>query len=320
MKVTPMELAALRRLVTIFTIFVLLLLSAGAHSTAAGFSPHQGDYFRYSETTDLGNGTGNYAGYTEHQTVNGSEKVTGVSGTTVSMNYAYTYDWSNSSGATKTGASSGLYTFSSSTFLYVNGTDNETSFGSISYVNPSVWFAMNNSLPVGANFTMLNTQMKILATNATVFVPTQNETVRAIIAYGSGSYERNDSYGKFNAGYTWTAWFDPSTGYIIGYNYYEWDTNSDGDGFSYVDNLYVTNSSYALTVTTTTPPGTTTLGPPVVTTVNLPSTTSSTSSSSSQTPLLEYAVIVVVVVIVIAVAAFAFLRGRKPPTITGTQS
>src|SRR5208283_5138114 len=69
----------------------------------------------------------------------------------------------------------------------------------------------------------------------------------AISAQGSSNYLRNDQYGMFTAEYTWNAYFDPSSGYIIGYDYVEHDTNSSGTGFSYTNDLYVTSTSYPLT-------------------------------------------------------------------------
>lgn len=297
-----MELAALRRSAAITVIIMLVLLFV--HFTPVlAFSPHQGDYFKYSETTNLGNGTGSYAGYSEHQTVNGGENVTGASGNIVSMNYEYTYNWSNSSGTSVSGSSGGPFTFSDATFHYVNGTDNETSFGGVKYVNPSVWFAMNNSLPVGSNFTMLNTEMRILSTNASVFVPTQSAIVNAIFAQGTGSYERNDVYGEFNAPYIWSSWFDPSTGYIIGYSYVEHDTNSsNGEGFSYTDTLYVTQSSYPLTVLT--------LSSQIGGTTGPLSTSTTSASSASQISLYDYAAVIVVIIAVIGITV-VMRRDRK---------
>ena len=71
---------------------------------------------------------------------------------------ATTYSWSNSTGTTETGNPSGDFTFSSLTFLYVNGTDDQTG-----YVNPTVWFCMDNSIPVGGTFSLLNTEMTVMS-------------------------------------------------------------------------------------------------------------------------------------------------------------
>jgi hypothetical protein len=310
MRGTIMELVALRRSIIFLVAFLLLLTLAIRSTTAsAAFSPHQGDFFQYSETTDLGNGTGNYNGYTEHQDVSGGENVTGVSGNTVSMNYRYSYDWSNSSGSTLTGNKGGPYTFSDTTFLYINGTDNESSFGGIKYVNPSVWFAMNNSLPIGANFTLLNTEMTIQSSNYPFYLPSENKTIVTIFAKGDGSYQRNDVYGQFTATFTWNAWYDPTTGYIVGYNYVEHDTNPSGDGFDYTDKLYVTATSYSLAAIVVT-----TL-PPQLTTQSLTTTSSSSSTSSAPTAAIPTEAITIFIVVVIVliglVVVLAVSRRRR---------
>jgi len=346
MKATITELVGLRKSVSILISLAILLSVAAIHSIpiSAAFSPHQDDFFKYNETSNLGNGTGNYAGYTEHQTATGGENVTGVSGNTISMNYDYSYDWSNSSGSTLTGKRGGPYAFSESSFLYVSGSDNESSFGGAKYVNPTVWFAMNNSLPVGANFTVLATPIKIISENTNVFLPTQNQDVYGVIfAQGGGSYQRNDVYGQFSASYTWSAWYDQNTGYIVGYNYVEHDTNPNGDGFDYTDKLYVTSTSYPLTYGLPTIPisesttnsttstifstFTTSTSTATIPTTSAPPTSSSTvisaETSSTQTPFLDYAIVIVAVVV--ALVVIVFLRRRDTSlsasaTSSGTQT
>src|SRR5260370_8322357 len=54
--------------------------------------------------------------------------------------------------------------------------------------------------------------------------------------------------------YCWSSYFDPSTGYIIGYNWLEQDSDSSGNSFTYTENLYVTATSYLL-ATAAAPPG-----------------------------------------------------------------
>jgi len=331
MRRTLTELAGLRKAVVLLLLFLFLSLTT-MRSASAAFSPKQGDFFRYTEMINLGNGTGNYLGYTENENATGGENVTGVSGSIVSMNYGYSYTWHNSSGTTLTGSSGGPYTFSDTTFLYVNGSDNETSFGGIKYTDPAVWFAMNSSLPAGSNFTILNSQLKIVSRNATVFVPTQSVIVSAILAQGSGSYQRNDIYGEFNAAYSWSVWYDPSTGYIIGYNYVEHDTNATGDGFTYSDKLYVSASSYPLSVLTLSTHGETTV--PVTTTVSTPSISSSTSPIStvtlvsestatitatqtqSQTSLYYGIVGIAISAVLLVIVLLDFMRRRRSSTTT----
>ena len=119
-----------------------------------------GDRFSYYEVETLGNGTGSYTGYSEQTSVNGTEMMNGISGVgIVSANYSNSWTWSNTTN-TETGGSSGNFTFSSVTFLYVNGTDGQTG-----YVNPSVWFCLNNSIPAGSSFFLLNTEMTVESKN-----------------------------------------------------------------------------------------------------------------------------------------------------------
>lgn len=272
---------------------IVILLSAAMSLalvplSAAAYSPHQGDHFGYSETINLGNGTGSYAGYSEHETVEGSESVTGVEGAIVSTSYSYAYSWSNRTGGTNQGTNSGAYTWSSNTFLYVNGTDDQTG-----YVNPSVWFAMDNSISKGGTFYLLNTLMTVVSTNYSYYLPSLGKVVSTIFAQGVSNYNRNDAYGRFTATYTWDAYFDPSSGYIVGYNYAEHDTNSSGTGFDYADSLYVTSTSYLLTVlagNTTTP------------------------AASAGTDWTQYAAIVVLAAIVIAIVGILISRrGKRKP-------
>ncbi len=233
---------------SLFLIIVLsLFIAASPVIAAATYVPHQGDHFNYHEVESLGSGTGSYSGYTEQTVVDGKETMNSVDASgVVSASYDYSWTYSNSSSSsTETGSQSGSYTFSSADYYYIDGTDDQTG-----YVNPTVWFLMDNSIQNGGAFTILNTQMTVESTSYSYYLSSQNRNVNAISAQGTSSYERNDNYGQFTAAYTWKAYFDPTTGYIIGYEYVEHDTNPSGDGFTWTDNLYVTSSSYSLTTAT----------------------------------------------------------------------
>jgi len=223
----------------------------------AGSVPQVGDSFSYYEVQDLGSGTGNYSGYSEQTTVNGNESINGVGvGGIVSANYMDSWIWNDNLGSSDSGSSSGNFTFSSITLLYVNGTDDQNG-----YVNPTVWFLMNSSIPNSGTFYILNTEMTVLSTNYSYYLPSQDRYVKAIFAEGSSSYQRNDQYGVFTATYTWDEYFDPSTGYIIGYDYEEHDIDPSGNGFTYTDSLYVTATSYPLITGAPSNPGGVDLGP-----------------------------------------------------------
>jgi hypothetical protein len=239
-----------RRLFALTIVALSLFAVLAAVPQVLGYVPKQGDSFSYNEVVDLGSGQGNYAGYTEHTVTIGTEKMnTLFSNGTVAAHYSFSWTFSNSSGSRTTGGSAGNFTYSSTSFYYVRGTDNQTG-----YVNPTVWFYTSNSVGKGGTFELLNTQMTVLDKNYSYSLPSQNRYVQAIRAQGSSNYFRNDVYGKFNAAYTWDTYFDPSTGYIIGYSYVEHDTDSSGNGFTWNENLYVTSTSYSLATAAAPPP------------------------------------------------------------------
>jgi hypothetical protein len=238
---------------TLFLAFLLSLSIAQLPAHAANrYTPHQGDYFQYHETIDVNNGQGyNYTGYSDHTDVFGIERMNNVFvNGTVASNYSYTWNFRDYSGLTQSGKSAGNFTWSSTTFYYVKGTDNQTG-----YVSPiGVWYFADNSTQQNGTIYLLNTVMTVTSTSYSYYLTSESRYVSTIRATGSSSYQRNDSYGKFNAAYTWTTYFDPSTGYIVGYDYTEQDTSSSGNGFTYTEALYVNSTSYPLT--TAAPPNT----------------------------------------------------------------
>ncbi len=237
-----------RRLLLLPLLALLLLPSASAAGTL--HVPVAGDRFAYHETITLTNGTGNYTGYTEDGNYQGSMTMTAVQPNgTVSAAYQSSGTWSNNQGQSSPWSESGNFTFSANSFLYLQGTDNQTG-----YVKPHVWFDMNNNLTTGGSFTSLNTPMSVISTDQP-FASSSSSTgyVKTILAEGSGSYQRNDQYGKFTAQYEWKEYFDPSTGYIVGYLYVETDTDAAGDGFVWTDTLSDTSTSFPLTPTSAPP-------------------------------------------------------------------
>jgi len=271
----------------------LLIISAFAASIhpVLAYIPKQGDAFTYSETAAVSNGQGSYAGYTDQTSTRGVEEVESISGSDVLTHYSYSYNFSNSQGNSTSSSKSGDFAWSTSNYTYVNGTDNQAGYSNPIYV----WFAMDPSLPVGGTFWALNTHLAILSRNYSLQLPTEGRYVQTIEAKGAGQYQRNDTYGVFTATYTWYEYFDPATGYMIGYNYTEQDTGSyqgQAGGFTYADVLYVTSTSYPLT------------------TASAPTSTTTESGAFSFTPYFEVLAPVVVVVLVVGVVALA-VRGRR---------
>ncbi|MGA9839518.1 MAG: zinc ribbon domain-containing protein [Thermoplasmata archaeon] len=276
------------RLLLVLLPFLLLAVPSAAATGASHYTPQAGDGFHYTETILLGDGTGDYSAYTERTSINGTVGVTAVAANgTESASYSNSDSWSNSTGSASSWTSSGTFTFSAATFLYVQGTDNQTG-----YTNPSVWFYMDNTLGSGGQFVALNTPMTVESTDANYALGAPlSEDVATIYGEGSGSYERNDVYGVFTATYTWKEYLDPSTGYVVGYVYTEQDSNSSGDGFAITDALYVTSTTYPLTL------------------ANAPA-----AGSGSTFPFLLVGVIVGAVVIILLVV-WVVVRSRRGPSL-----
>jgi hypothetical protein len=273
-------------LIVIMTVLSLSIASTPVHASTR-YVPRAGDYFNYHQIIDVNNCQGNYCPYSDHTVTDGGETMNAVySNGTVNAHHSFSWSFSNSSGSHTTGGSNGNFSYSSTTFYYLKGNDSQTG-----YVNPTVWFYMDNTVPKTGTFGLLNTQMTVLDTNSSYQLASQSRYVQSIHGQGSSSYHRNDAYGNFNAAYTWDTYSDPSTGYIIGYNYVEHDTDNSGNGFTLTDNLYVTTTSYSL-ATASAPPG--------------------PGLTSLLYPIIGVALILFIIIIIIIVAVIAKRRRGLP--------
>ena len=278
------------RLAVLALLPALVLVVAPATSVpAVHYLPGAGDTFRFYETITVSDGAGNYTGYVETTAVNGTLNVTATHANgTENASYDYVEHYTNDSGGNEAFTAIGNFSFSATTFLYVQGTDDQSG-----YTNPYVWFFIDNSLAPGATFYLLNSRLSVDSRNTSFELGTgAGGWVSTIYADGAGSYGRDDSYGVFTATYDWKAYFDPSTGFVVAYVYTEHDSDGSGDGFLYTDTLRVESASYPLT------PGTAPAG------------------GSPTNALLEYAVIGAVVVVVLVVLVYALSRrARRGPAL-----
>ncbi|MGB6501399.1 MAG: zinc ribbon domain-containing protein [Thermoplasmata archaeon] len=266
-------------------IVLVLTVPTGA-APASHYDPVAHDGFHYYETTVLNDGAGNYAGYVNRTWTNGTENVTAVAPNgTDSATFSWTEHYSDNAGYHGTLPDSGTFTFSAATYTYVHGTDGPS--------GPHVWFYINNTLPVGGQFHLNSTEFNVTSVNTSYPIAfTSTGYAATISGYGHGSYTYLNYTGvSFTGRYTWTAYFDPHTGYIVGYAYQEQDRDASGDGYTWTDDLSVTHTSYRLTP------------------YPAPSSGGPGSPFGSSTVLLVIVAIVVVVVIVVAALA---LRARRP--------
>jgi hypothetical protein len=271
---------------------LLLVPSAVPAAAPSQYRPHAGDRFAYAEVALVSDGQGNYSGYTDEGYYNGSIAVTSVApNATANATYTSAGTYQNSLATHYPWSEHGAFSFSAITYLYVNGTDNQTG-----YTNPSVWFLMDNALAPGGTFTLLNTPMRVVSESAPFATPTSpTGYAEAIFAEGNGTYQRNDGYGTFTATYNWKAYFDPGTGYALGYVVTETDSDGAGDGFTYTDTVTDTSTSFP------------------VTSVAAPATPPSSPGPSSNTSLVFVAVAVLVILVIVVLVAL-ILRGRSRRT------
>ena len=228
-----------------------LLLVPSASASGSHYVPQVGDSFQYAETVSLNGGVGNYTGYTEDSHYTGSIALTAVlPNGTESASYQASGTYSNNQGQSGPWSESGMFTFSATTFHYVRGTDNQSG-----YVDPYVWFYMDNTLSNGSMFYALNTPMTVVSTDHP-FADSASATgyVRTIFSEGNGSYQRDDSYGRFTATDQWMLYTSPTTGYVVGYVYTETDRDAGGDGFTYTDTLTDSHTSFPLAAASAPPP------------------------------------------------------------------
>jgi hypothetical protein len=284
----------IRRVVLLGLAVVLLALStAGAGASGPSYVPKVGDSFAYFENVELSNGSGNYTGYTESTFYNGTIAVGSVlANGTDNATYSTSFSYRNSDGQSSSGsAGSGWFWFSPTTYDYVYGTDNQTGLN-----GSGVWFLENTALPRGTTFSSEDNALSVVSTNLSYPLWTEGgKWVTTILAEGNGSFQRDDSYGVFSATYTWKEYYDPTTGWIVGYLYTEQDSDGSGDGFTIVDAVGVTSTSYTLTAGVAPPP-------------------SPTTSSPSPIGAAVVGAIVLVLVIVIVLVICLVVRSRRSPS------
>ncbi|HEV2429780.1 MAG TPA: zinc ribbon domain-containing protein [Thermoplasmata archaeon] len=276
-------------LLALVPLLAVLVLPTGS----AAYVPGAGDSLSYRETQVLSNGIGNYTGYTENSDYNGSISITSVlANRTESATYQSAGTYRTNTGVSRPWSESGAFTFSAATYHYVQGTDNQSG-----YTDPYVWFLIDDSLATGASFYLLDTAMKVVSTDEP-FALASSPTgyAKAIFAEGNGSYQRNDAYGKFTADYQWKAYFDPSTGYVLGYVLSEQDRDAAGDGFQWTDTLTDSRTSFAVTSAPAPPPS------------------SGGSFGADFVVLAAVALVILIVVVVIAVLVARRSKGARGGT------
>jgi len=227
-------------LLALVALALLLAPSASAHAAPTASShylPQIGDSIVFQEYTNLSGGYGNYSGSTVTNETTGYLNIT-TTPANLTDKVTYVYFGTvrvNGSAPTAWGAK-GSFTFSARTYRYVRGTDDQVGLG-----GSGEWFYTNSSASVGSSFTALDYELTVRSTSTPFGLHHGSSGyVDAIYAVSNGTY----TYGNFTAAFVWQTYYDPSTGYLLGYVYTEQDLDGRGDGFVYTNVLHDTETSF----------------------------------------------------------------------------
>ncbi|HYM39841.1 MAG TPA: GNAT family N-acetyltransferase [Thermoplasmata archaeon] len=216
---------------------VSLALVLLATAPAIAGTPATGDFLEFDQKTTVGEGQGNYTGYTETTQSHYRYSVSSVAGNTVSVTGTGSWSYSNSLGSSSSGSDVYHPVFPLGTRKYLSGNDVVVS----DPANATVWFWIPVPTAVGHVIQVLDEPLTVQSLSATYWIGAVPHAT--ILLQGTGSYNRDDVYGRFFATYTDKYYYDANTGFVVGEQYTEQD--SDGfNGFVNSTTLTVTSSSY----------------------------------------------------------------------------
>ncbi len=224
-------------IVAILGVSLALTLLAAAPMVAA--APRSGDFFEFDQKTTVENGQGNYTGYSESTQSHYRYTIESVTNDTVKVLGTGSWTYQNTLGSLLAGTDTYHPVFSLTTREYASGIDVP---GLINPSNATVWFWISVPVTPGQSIWVLDEPMTVQSLSATFWIGAVPHS--AILLEGQGSYPRDDVYGVFTATYTDKYYYDPNSGFIVGEQYTEQDT--DGfNGFTNSTTITVTASSYA---------------------------------------------------------------------------
>lgn len=216
---------------------------------AAQADPPAGATFQYEFRRRVGNGAGEYAGYSDALDSEGTYSVLAVDGGLARVRATYHWSYSSSEGKSEGGREDREITFRVSDRRYVGGRTDLDEWDDKDASQLAVWFWIPPSVEAGATVQILDEPYVVVRRDATF--STGSRSVRAIELFHEGTSTRNDDYGTFTFRYEDRYYFDPATGMVIGESYSERDGGSyQGNSASFVleETLEVSETSYPLVV------------------------------------------------------------------------
>lgn len=224
----------------VVAVFVLPFALSGI---AAASTPRAGDVFEYDYNTNVDNGGGEYAGYTDSMHSHYRYEVQSVSGDTVSVLGSGSWSFSASDGTQQSGSDAYTPTFSLTTRKYLSGIDSPVK----DPANATVWFWIPTPVALGQTIPVLDDVLTVTSLSATIWLGAVPHST--VLLESSGQYIRNDAYGYYTATYHDQYYFDKDSGYFVAERFNEQDDgNWQGSpaNFQYHAQISVTASSYAI--------------------------------------------------------------------------
>lgn len=222
----------------VLSLAAALVVLAAAPAIAG--TPQVGDFFVFDSTTTVDQGDGQYLGYSETTQSHYRYSVEVASAVAATLVGTGSWSYSDSSGGFDSGSTPYHPSFSLTTRKYLSGYDGP---GVQDPANATVWFWIPTPVVVGQVIQVLDETLTVASTSATYWIGAVPH--RTILLQGIGEYTRDDVYGVFTAQYTDKYFFEPSSGFIVGEQYSERDTNLDAS-FVNATTLTVTASSYGI--------------------------------------------------------------------------
>jgi len=211
-----MELAAWehRRLAVALVAFIVFILVPPP--AAAPFPSDPGDWFEYDFNTYTDQGEGDYSGYWDEMKSHSRYEIMEVDGDNVTVHRTGSWSFRASDGASDGATFDSVFYFNLTSRLY-NGPYDVDGV----YVDPIIWFWVSPPLANGQIAPILDDTFTVRAADDTIWFGLVPKSAARLES--TGTYERDDAYGRFTATYTDRYWFDRETGFIVGELYEERD-------------------------------------------------------------------------------------------------
>jgi ribosomal protein S18 acetylase RimI-like enzyme len=208
----------------------------------ASAAPRAGDRFEYDYNTNVDQGAGDYFGYTDHMRSHSAYAIQDVQGDAVTVRGTGSWVFDGSDGTHQSGIVDVLPVFSLSSRRYLSGIDVDVK----DPPNATVWFWIPTPVVVGQTIPLIDDVFTVTSLHATLwFGLVPHEAVQLDAA---GTYVRDDAYGRFDATYRDRYYFDRESGFIVGEQFEETDTDAFNPftSFHFHGQVILTSSSYAV--------------------------------------------------------------------------